>query len=94
VKVGTGRRPQWVADVDGLEREALAACESGGRPGAFDAGGTYGGLYRFDPRTCHVPGGSGRPQDVPVSERTFRAKKLHVQRGAGPWPRRGRRLTG
>lgn len=94
VKVGTGRLPQSVPDVDGLNRAGLAARESGGRTGAVDAGGTYGGLYQFDTHTWHALGGRGRPQDAPASEQTFRGKKLYVQRGASPWPRCGRRLTG
>ncbi|WSK01566.1 ubiquitin-like domain-containing protein [Streptomyces sp. NBC_01320] len=94
VKVGTGRRPQSVADADGLNWAGLAACESGGRTGAVDASGTYGGLYQFDTHTWHALGGRGRPQDAPASEQTFRAKKLYLQRGASPWPHCGRRLTG
>ncbi|MGW5803293.1 transglycosylase family protein, partial [Streptomyces bacillaris] len=64
------------------------------RPGAVDPSGTYGGLYQFDTRTWHSLGGSGRPQDAPAAEQTYRAKKLYVQRGASPWPHCGRRLTG
>ncbi|MFF1833783.1 ubiquitin-like domain-containing protein [Streptomyces sp. NPDC058231] len=94
VKVGTRRRPQSAADADRLNWAGLAACESGGRPGAVDASGTYGGLYQFDTVTWHALGGSGRPQDAPASEQTHRAKKLYVQRGASPWPHCGRRLTG
>ncbi|WP_436847021.1 transglycosylase family protein [Streptomyces atratus] len=94
VKAGTGQRPQSVADVHGLNRHELAACESGGRPGAVDADGTYGGLYQSDTKTWHALGGSGRPQDAPTSGQTFRAKKLCVRRGASPWPHCGRRLTG
>ncbi|WSC37474.1 ubiquitin-like domain-containing protein [Streptomyces sp. NBC_01763] len=94
VRVGTGARPRSVVGADGLNWSGLASCESGGRPRAVDAGGTYGGLYQFDTQTWHSLGGSGRPQDAPASEQTFRAKKLYLQRGASPWPRCGRRLTG
>ncbi|KPI00913.1 Transglycosylase-like domain protein [Actinobacteria bacterium OV450] len=92
VKVGTKPLPASVAGADGLDWAALAQCESGGRPSATDASGTYGGLYQFDVTTWHSLGGSGRPQDAPGPEQTYRAKKLYVQRGATPWPHCGRRL--
>ncbi|WP_330296770.1 ubiquitin-like domain-containing protein [Streptomyces sp. NBC_00503] len=92
VKVGTKPLPDSVEGADGLDWSALARCESGGRPGATDASGTYGGLYQFDVQTWQSLGGSGRPQDAPGQEQTFRAKKLYVQRGASPWPHCGRTL--
>ncbi|MEU3913220.1 ubiquitin-like domain-containing protein [Streptomyces sp. NPDC029721] len=92
VKVGTKPLPTSVAGADHLDWGALAQCESGGRPSATDASGTYGGLYQFDVTTWQALGGSGRPQDAPAGEQTFRAKKLYVQRGASPWPHCGRRL--
>ncbi|MGW6785199.1 MULTISPECIES: ubiquitin-like domain-containing protein [unclassified Streptomyces] len=93
VRVGTRPLPSSVSGADGLNWAALARCESGGRPSATDASGTYGGLYQFDVRTWQGLGGSGRPQDAPAAEQTYRAKKLYVQRGASPWPHCGRRLT-
>ncbi|MCX5607537.1 ubiquitin-like domain-containing protein [Streptomyces sp. NBC_00047] len=92
VKVGTKPLPASVSGADGLDWGALAQCESGGRPSATDSSGTYGGLYQFDVRTWQSLGGSGRPQDAPAGEQTYRAKKLYVQRGASPWPHCGRRL--
>jgi uncharacterized protein YabE (DUF348 family) len=94
VKVGTKAPPMSVAGADHLDWSGLAACESGGRPGAVDASGTYGGLYQFDTRTWQSLGGAGRPQDAPAAEQTFRAKKLYVRRGASPWPHCGARLHG
>ncbi|MER6099462.1 ubiquitin-like domain-containing protein [Streptomyces sp. NPDC001728] len=94
VRVGTRPLPTSVAGADGLDWGALAACESGGRPGAVDVSGTYGGLYQFDPGTWQALGGSGVAQNAPAAEQTFRAKKLYVQRGASPWPHCGRRLYG
>lgn len=94
IRVGTRAMPSSVAGADGLNWAGLAACESGGRPGAVDASGNYGGLYQFDTGTWHALGGSGRPQNAPAAEQTFRAKKLYVQRGASPWPHCGRRLSG
>jgi uncharacterized protein YabE (DUF348 family) len=92
VRVGTAPLPTAVAGAEGLNWEALAYCESGGRPAAVDASGTYGGLYQFDTRTWQELGGSGRPQDASAREQTYRAKKLYVQRGASPWPVCGRKL--
>lgn len=92
VKVGTRPLPDSVAGADGLDWGALAQCESGGRAAATDASGTYGGLYQFDVQTWQTLGGSGRPQEAPGAEQTYRAKKLYVQRGASPWPHCGRRL--
>ncbi|WP_030561709.1 resuscitation-promoting factor [Streptomyces aureocirculatus] len=92
VKVGTKVKPTAVSGAEGLNWGALAACESGGRPGAVDASGTYGGLYQFDTRTWQALGGTGRPQDASAAEQTLRAKKLYAQRGASPWPHCGRRL--
>ncbi|MDI3386613.1 ubiquitin-like domain-containing protein [Streptomyces sp. B-S-A8] len=92
VLVGTRPLPTSVRGADGLDWNALAQCESGGRPDAVDPSGTYGGLYQFDTGTWQSLGGSGRPQDAPPAEQTYRAKKLYVQRGASPWPHCGARL--
>ncbi|MGW3848407.1 ubiquitin-like domain-containing protein [Streptomyces fagopyri] len=94
VRVGTKPRPDSVKGADHLNWSGLAACESGGRPSAVDASGTYGGLYQFDTHTWRSLGGSGRPQDAPATEQTMRAKKLYVRRGATPWPHCGAHLHG
>ncbi|MFK4105717.1 ubiquitin-like domain-containing protein [Streptomyces sp. NPDC019531] len=94
VKVGTKPLPTSIQGADHLNWQGLADCESGGRPNAVDPSGTYGGLYQFDTRTWQDLGGSGRPQDAPAAEQTFRAKKLYVRRGASPWPHCGTRLYG
>lgn len=94
VKVGTKPMPTSVRGAERLNWEALAACESGGRPSAVDPSGTYGGLYQFDTRTWQSLGGSGRPQDASAAEQTLRAKKLYARRGASPWPHCGARLRG
>ena len=54
---------------------ALAHCESGGRSGAVDSSGTYGGLYQFDTGTWQrprrqrpPPGRLGVGADVPGEE--------------------------
>ncbi|MEV4329875.1 ubiquitin-like domain-containing protein [Streptomyces sp. NPDC049597] len=92
VRVGTRRLPSSMGAADNLNWDALADCESGGRPGAVDPSGNYGGLYQFDIGTWRSVGGSGRPQDASPEEQTYRAKKLYMQRGASPWPHCGRRL--
>ncbi|MDQ0775191.1 uncharacterized protein YabE (DUF348 family) [Streptomyces aurantiacus] len=94
VKVGTKPLPMSVQGADHLNWQGLAHCESGGRPGAVDPSGTYGGLYQFDTRTWQSLGGSGRPQEASAAEQTFRAKKLYVRRGTSPWPHCGGRLHG
>ncbi|MDW4909635.1 ubiquitin-like domain-containing protein [Streptomyces sp. ADMS] len=94
VRVGSKPLPTSVQGADHLDWGSLAACESGGRPNAVDPSGTYGGLYQFDTQTWQSLGGSGRPQDATATEQTLRAKRLYVQRGAGPWPHCGGRLYG
>ncbi|MEY2245881.1 ubiquitin-like domain-containing protein [Streptomyces sp. BF23-18] len=94
VRVGTKPHPPARGGADHLNWAGLAACESGGRPGAVDPSGTYGGLYQFDTRTWHTLGGTGRPQDAPAAEQTRRAKKLYMRRGTSPWPHCGPRLHG
>ncbi|MFG2889736.1 ubiquitin-like domain-containing protein [Streptomyces sp. NPDC048248] len=92
VHIGTKILPTSVRGADHLAWDALAQCEAGGRPNAVDASGTYGGLYQFDVATWRRLGGTGRPQDAPAQEQTFRAKKLYITRGASPWPVCGRKL--
>ncbi|MFE7646394.1 ubiquitin-like domain-containing protein [Streptomyces phaeoluteigriseus] len=92
VKVGTKALPASARGADHLDWNALAVCESGGRPDAVDPSGTYGGLYQFDTHTWRSLGGTGRPQDAPASEQTFRAKKLYTRRGTAPWPHCGPKL--
>ncbi|MCK7626215.1 ubiquitin-like domain-containing protein [Streptomyces sp. RS10V-4] len=94
VRFGTRAGPAPVPGADHLAWGALARCEAGGRPDAVDATGTHGGLYQFDVRTWHRLGGTGRPQEAPAEEQTYRAKKLYVTRGASPWPVCGRKLHG
>ncbi|MET8633610.1 ubiquitin-like domain-containing protein [Streptomyces sp. NPDC004680] len=92
IRVGTRRHPDSVSGAEGLNWHGLATCESGGRARAVDPSGTYGGLYQFDRHTWRSLGGSGRPQDAPSSEQTYRAKKLYVRQGSSPWPHCGPRL--
>ncbi len=66
--------------------EAIAACESGGDPGAVGGGGTYRGKYQFDQQTWASVGGSGDPAAAPEAEQDKRAAMLYAQRGASAWP--------
>ncbi len=66
--------------------EAIAACESGGNPGAVDASGTYRGKYQFDLQTWASVGGSGDPASASEAEQDKRAAMLYSQSGATPWP--------
>ncbi|MGW1027277.1 ubiquitin-like domain-containing protein [Streptomyces sp. NPDC002577] len=94
VRVGTRTLPTTVDGAEGLNWDALAQCESGGRARVVDASGRYGGLYQFDRHTWRSVGGTGSPQDATSTEQTYRAKRLYVRRGANPWPQCGHRLYG
>ena len=78
----------------GLNWAALAACESGGNPGAVSASGKYRGLYQFSYATWAGVGGSGDPAAASAGEQTKRAQMLYARSGAGQWPTCGRRLFG
>jgi len=85
VSVGTKARPANAPTADGLNWAALAQCESGGRPNAVSASGTYRGLYQFSYATWAGVGGSGDPAAASVQEQTYRAQLLYKRSGAGQW---------
>lgn len=66
--------------------EAIAACESGGNPGAISPSGTYRGKYQFDYGTWASVGGSGDPAAASEQEQDERAAALYRARGSAPWP--------
>jgi len=66
--------------------ESIAACESGGNPGAVDASGTYRGKYQFDMGTWASVGGTGDPAAASEAEQDARAAQLYSQSGSSPWP--------
>jgi hypothetical protein len=70
--------------------ESIAACESGGDPGAIGGGGLYRGKYQFDFRTWASVGGSGDPAAASEAEQDMRAAMLYERAGAAPWPVCGR----
>lgn len=72
--------------VDGGVWDALARCESGGRPGAISSNGKYYGLFQFSLSTWRAMGGSGLPSDAPASEQLQRAQALQARSGWGQWP--------
>jgi hypothetical protein len=69
---------------------AIAACESGGDPGAIGGGGAYRGKYQFSYETWAAVGGSGDPAAAPEVEQDRRAAMLYATAGAGQWPVCGR----
>jgi len=89
VTVGTKEKPvatsTAVATADGLNWAALAQCESGGRPDAVSASGTYRGMYQFSRSTWASVGGSGDPAAASAEEQTMRAQMLYARSGAGQW---------
>jgi len=87
VTVGTKEKPVSAAVVsaDGLNWAALAKCESGGRPNAVSASGTYRGMYQFSRATWAGVGGAGDPAAASVEEQTMRAQMLYARSGAGQW---------
>lgn len=92
VAVGTRPPPEFSTSPDGLNWAALAQCESGGNPRAYNPAGPYYGLYQFSAGTWRSVGGSGVPSDASASEQTYRAQLLYRRRGASPWPVCGRNL--
>ncbi len=95
VLVGTKKRPTPEENnpaADGLNWAALADCESGGNPDAYNPAGPYYGLYQFSASTWHSVGGSGLPTDYGSGEQTYRAQILYNRSGAGQWPVCGKYL--
>ena len=81
-KVG---KPEQVG-VSTATLDSIAACESGGDPGAVSSDGTYRGKYQFDLGTWASVGGSGDPASAPEPEQDYRAALLYSQSGSNPWP--------
>ena len=84
--VGTKKMPDNAPAADGLNWAALANCESGGNPQAYNSAGPFYGLYQFMESTWHAVGGVGLPTDASSSEQTYRAQILYNRSGAGQWP--------
>ncbi len=79
--------------VHGIPRarlDAIASCESGGRPDAVSSDGSYRGKYQFHRGTWASVGGSGDPAKASEPEQDRRAALL-IKRsgGSSPWPNCG-----
>jgi hypothetical protein len=70
--------------------QAIAACESGGNPGAIGGGGQFRGKYQFTYSTWASVGGTGDPAAAPEAEQDKRAAMLYATAGSGQWPVCGR----
>lgn len=95
VLVGTKEKPPEPTNspsADGLNWAALADCESGGNPDAYNSAGPYYGLYQFSEPTWRSVGGSGVATDHGYAEQTYRAQLLYKRSGAGQWPVCGKYL--
>jgi len=88
VAIGTRERPAAAISVDvpGSVWDALAQCESGGRPNAVSANGLYHGLFQFSVGTWHSVGGEGLPSEASPEEQLARAQQLQARSGWGQWP--------
>jgi hypothetical protein len=84
------RRALTTPHVLGIPRErldAIAECESGGRPDAVSSDGTYRGKYQFHRGTWASVGSEGDPIRFSEPEQDRRAALL-IKRsgGSSPWP--------
>jgi len=91
-KTAVSRYRKLPARVTRLNWHALAACESGGRPGAVSRNGLYRGMYQFSVGTWHGVGGRGLPDKATKVEQTYRAQLLFMRSGTRPWPVCGKKL--
>jgi hypothetical protein len=82
-------------DVLRLNWPALAACQSGGDPMAYNPDGPYYGMYQFSLPVWKAVGGMGLPSAWPAEEQTYRAQLLYQQaqgKWQEPWPSCGAHL--
>ena len=78
------------AHADGVDWDAVAACESGGNWGTASGNGYYGGL-QFTMGTWRANGGSGSPHNASREEQIRVAENVLKTQGIGAWPSCGRR---
>jgi resuscitation-promoting factor RpfE len=78
------------ANADGVNWDAVAACESGGNWGTATGNGYYGGL-QFTMGTWRANGGSGSPHNASREEQIRVAENVLRTQGIGAWPSCGRR---
>jgi ABC-type transport system substrate-binding protein len=78
------------AKADGVNWDAVAACESGGNWSINTGNGYYGGL-QFNAGTWRANGGSGMPHNASRAEQIRVAENVLRSQGIGAWPVCGRR---
>jgi hypothetical protein len=78
------------ANADGVNWDAVAACESGGNWGIATGNGYYGGL-QFSMGTWRSNGGSGSPHNASREEQIRVAENVLKTQGIGAWPTCGKR---
>ena len=71
--------------------DAIARCESGGNPDAYNPAGYYG-AFQFSLATWHGLGFSGDPRDYSYAEQKYAAVHLVARSGYSPWPHCARTL--
>jgi hypothetical protein len=81
-----GAKLRAVADTVDPQLQRIAACESGGDPGAVSADGQYRGKYQFSLATWQQMGGDGDPAQAAEAEQDRIAAKLLRRAGTTPWP--------
>ncbi|HEY7050808.1 MAG TPA: transglycosylase family protein [Mycobacterium sp.] len=78
------------AHADGMNWDAVAACESGGNWSINTGNGYYGGL-QFTMGTWRANGGAGSPHNASRAEQIRVAENVLRSQGIGAWPVCGRR---
>ena len=78
------------ANADGVNWDAVAACESGGNWSINTGNGYYGGL-QFTMGTWRANGGSGSPHLASREEQIRVAENVMASQGLRAWPGCGRR---
>src|SRR4051794_22242215 len=73
------------ASADGMNWDAIAACESGGNWSINTGNGYYGGL-QFSQSTWAANGGSGNPANASREEQIRGANNVLASQGIGAWP--------
>jgi hypothetical protein len=81
--------PAVQATVSAVSPGSLPSCtwqpESGGNPSAVNPQTGAGGYYQIVPSTWAAFGGTGLPQDAPMSEQTAVAQRVMAGQGPGAW---------
>ncbi|MGD9621487.1 MAG: transglycosylase family protein [Mycolicibacterium sp.] len=77
------------ANADGVNWDAVAACESGGNWSINTGNGYYGGL-QFAMGTWRSNGGAGAPHAASREEQIRVAENVLQTQGIGAWPHCGR----